>query len=299
MNNDIAASLRQQTELCAEGETPGTVGHAINTAVDVHTRIAATPIDTDGLFNGNDCFDQLMDVIDLSSTVIDFSNIWASAQQALIQWAQRRVCTTVNDMANRVLEPVNNTIEAINDMADVNGHANGAIREGMRRIDPNLGNIYRDARPAGNETYQLNVGGNQQNGGGNAAQGGGVQPRGLATKNLKSSQANKQPSQHGGGISGEASQILKDMKGSLEAEQASFEKKMKEAQRRMEDRQGTPPGSMPSDLSEPYETPQPATTRRSESQRPRSVERSEPRQDTPEETSDESSFEYLQRLFSQ
>ena len=113
MNNDIAASLRQQTELCAEGETPGTVGHAINTAVDVHTRIAATPIDTDGLFNGNDCFDQLMDVIDLSSTVIDFSNIWASAQQALIQWAQRRVCTTVNDMANRVLEPVNNTIEAI------------------------------------------------------------------------------------------------------------------------------------------------------------------------------------------
>lgn len=153
---DIAGAYREAAANCAEGRTAGTIGYAINEAVRVHTRIAATAIDTDAMFNDNDCFGDLGEMVDLSEHIPSVDAIWGRVRDALGKWAKRKVCSTARNLGTRVMTPVNRTIEDVNQIADLNGLTNGMIREGMQGLDPELGNVYRDARPERTGTYEVN-----------------------------------------------------------------------------------------------------------------------------------------------
>lgn len=153
---DIAGAYRDAAANCAEGRTPGTIGYAINEAVRVHTRIAATAIDTDAMFNDSDCFGDLGEMVDLSDHIPSVDAIWGRVRDALGKWAKRKICSTARNLGNRVMTPVNRTIEDVNQIADLNGLTNGMIREGMQGLDPELGNVYRDARPERTGTYDVN-----------------------------------------------------------------------------------------------------------------------------------------------
>lgn len=153
---DIAGAYRDAAANCAEGRTPGTIGYAINEAVKVHTRIAATAIDTDAMFNDSDCFGDLGEMVDLSDHIPSVDAIWGRVRDALGKWAKRKVCSTARNLGNRVMTPVNRTIDDVNKIADLNGLTNGMIREGMQGLDPELSNVYRDARPENTGAYDVN-----------------------------------------------------------------------------------------------------------------------------------------------
>lgn len=153
---DVAGAYRDAAANCAEGRTPGTIGYAINEAVRVHTRIAATAIDTDAMFNDADCFGDLGEMVDLSEHIPSVDAIWGRVRDALGKWAKRKVCSTARNLGDRVLTPVNRTIDDMNQIADLNGLTNGMIRDGMRGLDPELGNVYREARPERSGTYDIN-----------------------------------------------------------------------------------------------------------------------------------------------
>ena len=300
-NNDddptVAASLKEQTRICAEGQTPGTVGHAINEAVRIHTGIAATQVDTDSMFTAdNDCFSRIRDLIDLSSTIPSFGSIWSSIQGALEKWAERKVCSTVLDMANRVLEPVNRTVQDVNDIADLNGMTNGMIREGMRGIDPGLGNIYRDAEPGRTETYRLNRNpfgiGQEQNGG--------QQDNGRATKGARRGKA--LPPGHGDHqtgreeVSPRASELLENMTSSLNRQRDSSVRSIDQAAQKERAASGRQGRQMYQDESQGSQD-QDAVPALQQDQ-PRRDEADGVDQTGSTESDVESGFEQLQKLFS-
>lgn len=197
-NFAIAESIREQAENCAEGQE-GTIGDAIAQAQEAHLRLASTTVNTDRYFDiENNCFSKLGNMADwdLSDTMPDFGNWWGRVQQALIRFAERRICSAVNEVVSSATESVNGAIEDVGQMrsiGDLNGLTNSMTREGLSRIDPGLGREYRNAR--GRETYNINVfnpdqtrfdgegGGNEDGQSGNAAQG-------AALKSLKSNSAN-------------------------------------------------------------------------------------------------------------
>ena len=236
----ISANLQQQSRICAEGQTPGTVGHSINEAMRIHTRYAATPVDTDGLFSeANDCFAQLRGVLDLSTTTPSYGAIAAAAAAALRRWAERKVCSTVLDMADRVLDPVNLTMQDVNRMSDLNGVTNGMIREGMGELDPDLARVYRDAAPAERRDYELNretferaTNGQQTD---NADNAGRVTRSLRQGKGVGEGQASESLSGYGKGK--ESQRILGNMQRSLERQRKETTHKLREAEQQGSDRQ--------------------------------------------------------------
>ena len=155
----IADNIKQDAEDCAKGTKEGTIGHAIKQAMLIHETFAAAPVNVESLFDANsNCFSGVSQIFDLSFAIPSLSSIISAASSAVLQYAQKQVCTAVNQVSSLVTTPINQAISAVNGMTsfgDLNGLANGLVQQGMSQIDPNIGAQYYTGTTGG--TYTVNV----------------------------------------------------------------------------------------------------------------------------------------------
>lgn len=144
----IDAEIKKEAEKCAEGED-GTLGGAIKNAQNIHLEMASIKPNIEELFSVNqDCFSGLSQMFDLSITIPSLASIISAAQDAVVKYAQKKVCTAVKEATSMVTSPINEGLNKINGMAgmaDLNGLANGYVVKGLNSIDPELGASYNKA----------------------------------------------------------------------------------------------------------------------------------------------------------
>ena len=141
----ITQQMRQDAEECAKGDKEGTVGHAINMSLKAHLELASAMPNVEQLFDVNaDCFAGLSSLIDLSFAIPSLASIIAAAQDAVLTYAKKKICSAVSKVTGMVTTPINQAIGQANQyIGALNGlSANLNNGGGLSMIDPNLGAAY-------------------------------------------------------------------------------------------------------------------------------------------------------------
>jgi flagellar biosynthesis chaperone FliJ len=140
----------------AKCDEPGGIGFAIQTAMQVHSEIASASPNVESLFDvNNDCFSGIGQIFDLSFAIPGLHSILSAAQDALLAYAKKKICTAVNQVSGMVTTPINGAINKVNTITgfvDINGMANSAVGGAMSTIDPQLGAQYHPTVPSGTYT---------------------------------------------------------------------------------------------------------------------------------------------------
>ena len=136
------------------------IGANIKTAIGVHTEMASATPNVESLFDVNDqCFASVSQIIDLSFSIPSLGSILSAAQDAVLKYAQKKVCSTVGKVSGMVTSPINQAIGQWNTLGqqftDINGMANSAVGGSMSTLDPQLGSSYKPASAA--STYSVNA----------------------------------------------------------------------------------------------------------------------------------------------
>ena len=136
------------------------IGANIKTAIGVHTEMASATPNVESLFDVNDsCFASVSQIIDLSFSIPSLGSILSSAQDAVLKYAQKKVCSTVGKVSGMVTSPINQAIGQWNTLGqqftDINGMANSAVGGSMSTLDPQLGSSYKPASAA--TSYSVNA----------------------------------------------------------------------------------------------------------------------------------------------
>ncbi|WP_251879206.1 hypothetical protein [Achromobacter sp. Marseille-Q4954] len=162
----VADSIKADAEACATGTQDGSIGHSIQQAMQIHQTIAAAPVNVESLFDVNsDCFSGLNQIYDLSFSIPSLASIVGAASDAVMKYAQKKVCTAVNQVSGLVTSPINQAIDKINGMGafgDLNGLTNGLVQQGMAHIDPNIAAGYSNNQSGGTYTVGTNPFGSSQ-----------------------------------------------------------------------------------------------------------------------------------------
>jgi len=174
----VADSIKADAEACATGTLDGSIGHSIKQAMQIHQTIAAAPVNVESLFDVNsDCFSGLNQIYDLSFSIPSLSSIIGAASDAVMKYAQKKVCTAVNQVSGLVTSPINQAIDKVNGLSsfgDLNGLTNGLVQQGMAHIDPNIAAGYSNSQSGGTYTVGTNpFGGSQVDFGGTSGTGSG------------------------------------------------------------------------------------------------------------------------------
>ena len=141
----ITVSMRQDAEACAKGDKEGTVGHAINMSLKAHLEMASAMPNVEQLFDVNaDCFAGLSSLIDLSFAIPSLATIISAAQNAVMAYAKKKICSAVSRVTGMVTAPINQAIGQANQyIGALNGlSANLNSSGGLSLIDPSLGSAY-------------------------------------------------------------------------------------------------------------------------------------------------------------
>lgn len=156
----VADNIKADAEDCATGTKDGTIGHSIKQALDIHTELASATPNVESLFDvGSDCFSGLSQIFDLSFSIPSLASILSAAQDAVMKYAQKKICTAVNQVTGMVTSPINQAIGKVNGLSsfgDLNGMTNGLVQQGMSQIDPNLGSQYHSGTSGGTYTVGTN-----------------------------------------------------------------------------------------------------------------------------------------------
>ena len=136
------------------------IGANIKTAIGVHTEMASATPNVESLFDVNDsCFASVSQIIDLSFSIPSLGSILSSAQDAVLKYAQKKVCSTVGKVSGMVTSPINQAIGQWNTLGqqftDINGMANSAVGGSLSTLDPQLGSSYKPASTA--TSYSVNA----------------------------------------------------------------------------------------------------------------------------------------------
>ena len=142
------------------------IGANIKTAIGVHTEMASATPNVESLFDVNDsCFASVSQIIDLSFSIPSLGSILSSAQDAVLKYAQKKVCSTVGKVSGMVTSPINQAIGQINQLqgfTDINGMANSAVGGSLSTLDPQLGSAYKPASAATAYSVNANAFGSNQ-----------------------------------------------------------------------------------------------------------------------------------------
>lgn len=151
----VATAINQEATDCANGAS-GTIGEAIKTAMNVHNELASATPNVESLFDINsNCFSSISQIFDLSSAIPSWGSILAAAEQIVLQYAQKKICTAVNQVTGMVTTPINSAIGKVNSLqgyASINGMSGMA----MNAIDSNTGSSYHPTTSS-NATYSVNT----------------------------------------------------------------------------------------------------------------------------------------------
>ena len=162
---DAAMNQKMQADL-KNCEDVG-IGANIKTAIGVHTEMASATPKVESLFDVNDsCFASVSQIIDLSFSIPSLGSILSSAQDAVLKYAQKKVCSTVGKVSGMVTSPINQAIGQWNTLgqqfADINGMANSAVGGSLSTLDPQLGSSYKPASAATGYSVNANAFGSNQ-----------------------------------------------------------------------------------------------------------------------------------------
>lgn len=152
MNQKLADDLKNCDEVG--------IGENIKTAIGAHSEMASATPNVESLFDVNDsCFASVSQIIDLSFSIPSLGSILSSAQDAVLKYAQKKVCSTVGKVSGMVTSPINQAIGQWNTLGqqftDINGMANSAVGGSLSTLDPQLGSGYKPASAA--TTYSVNA----------------------------------------------------------------------------------------------------------------------------------------------
>ena len=136
------------------------IGASIKTAIGAHSGMASATPNVESLFDVNDqCFASVSQIIDLSFSIPSLGSILSSAQDAVLKYAQKKVCSTVGKVSGMVTSPINQAIGQWNTLGqqftDINGMADSAVGGSMSTLDPQLGSGYKPASAA--TAYSVNA----------------------------------------------------------------------------------------------------------------------------------------------
>jgi len=141
----VAAEINKSAKDCANGAA-GTVGEAIKTAMTAHSEMASATPNVESLFDVNsNCFASISQIFDLSFAIPSLASILSAAQNAVMKYAQKKVCSAVSQVTGMVTTPLNQAIGQINQLqgfTNINGMAGAGINNMMASIDSNLGSSY-------------------------------------------------------------------------------------------------------------------------------------------------------------
>ena len=143
------------------------IGASIKTAIGAHSEMASATPNVESLFDVNDsCFASVSQIIDLSFSIPSLGSILSSAQDAVLKYAQKKVCSTVGKVSGMVTSPINQAIGQWNTLgsqfSDINGMANSAVGGSMSTLDPQLGSGYKPASAATSYSVNANAFGSNQ-----------------------------------------------------------------------------------------------------------------------------------------
>ena len=143
------------------------IGASIKTAIGAHSEMASATPNVESLFDVNDsCFASVSQIIDLSFSIPSLGSILSSAQDAVLKYAQKKVCSTVGKVSGMVTSPINQAIGQWNTLGqqftDINGMANSAVGGSMSTLDPQLGSSYKPASAATAYSVNANAFGSNQ-----------------------------------------------------------------------------------------------------------------------------------------
>ena len=79
------------------------IGASIKTAIGAHSEMASATPNVESLFDVNsDCFSSIGQIFDLSFAIPSLASILSSAQDAVLKYAQKKVCTAVGKVSGMV-----------------------------------------------------------------------------------------------------------------------------------------------------------------------------------------------------
>lgn len=140
---ESSQKITAEASSCADLNNPLGLGYAQAMAVGDMKKMIATPINTDKMFDpeASGCFNALKDFPNLSMTIPSLSDIGNSLQNALIKYATRKVCNTVNESLTELIGPLNEVLDRVseNGQIDLTGRVNKEIYKELYEIDPDLG----------------------------------------------------------------------------------------------------------------------------------------------------------------
>jgi len=156
----IAQSLNSEATDCANG-APGTIGEAIQTAVQVQTDLASATPNVETFFDvSSDCFSGLSQIFDLSFAIPSLASIISAAEDAVLKFAQKKVCSAVQKVSGVVTSPINQAIDQVNSLqgfTNINGMANSAMGGLMNKLDPQLGSQFKPQAAAPGAGFVANA----------------------------------------------------------------------------------------------------------------------------------------------
>ena len=155
---DAAMNQKMQDDLKNCDEVG--IGANIKTAIGAHSQMASATPNVESLFDVDDaCFASVSQIIDLSFSIPSLASILSSAQDAVLKYAQKKVCSTVGKVSGMVTSPINQAIGQWSTLGqqftDINGMANSAVGGSMSTLDPQLGSGYKPASAA--TTFSVNA----------------------------------------------------------------------------------------------------------------------------------------------
>ena len=162
---DAAMNQKMQDDLKNCDEVG--IGANIKTAIGAHSQMASATPNVESLFDVNDsCFASVSQIIDLSFSIPSLGSILSSAQDAVLKYAQKKVCSTVGKVSGMVTSPINQAIGQWNTLGqqftDINGMANSAVGGSLSTLDPQLGSAYKPASAATGYSVNANAFGSNQ-----------------------------------------------------------------------------------------------------------------------------------------
>lgn len=182
----ITEQMRKDAEACAKGDKEGTVGNAINMSLKIHLEMATALPNVEQLFDVNaDCFSGLSSLIDLSFAIPSLATIISAAQNAVMAYAKKKICSAVSKVTGMVTAPINQAIGKANQYIGALNGLSASLNNaaGLAMLDPDLGAAYNVGQ-SGNYTTGQPFGDKAQTGVGDSTggTGGGDQGAGNYTK---------------------------------------------------------------------------------------------------------------------
>lgn len=132
----VDASIKSQLKDCSTQK-------AIDSALKAHSEIASAGPEVEKLFDtASDCFSSITQLNDLSDSIPSLDSIMGKAKDAVLRYAQKKVCSAVREYSSMVTGPLNKAITTVNNINGLEGIVDASISTGMKTVDPQLGQNY-------------------------------------------------------------------------------------------------------------------------------------------------------------